>query len=145
VKYVVVTKSSELSGKFAVGMAEGKSALDAGISATTDVAIGSATDLVSDTILPTDATEELLKDGIAGVPLPAETTLTIAGRSLVKARSSDTSSEIANKITEAIKKQQHASPGKPLKLRLALGEPAMADLAIIGPDKSLPTRRWSSN
>jgi hypothetical protein len=126
---LVVKGKLEIAGNTAVGLVEGKSMAEALTSATVDATVGAVMDESLAKILKVDGvTEEISKMTLPGV-------LKVTGTGAGKTAGSRGRGAAVNKIFERPKR-----PRAVLGAPVLVGEPSLADLAIIGPDQST-TRR----
>ncbi|MEQ9569234.1 MAG: hypothetical protein RLN75_03505 [Longimicrobiales bacterium] len=144
--YAIVASKTKLeaTGKFAVALVEGKDPAEAALSAGVSTVVGLGAGKLAKKLAPDDlgAIKRLMGD--TAIPVSVRLRLDVAPGPVARTIAAEGLKVGAGKgagaVTQALTARRRASAGR--RPRLPLGDPIMADIAIMGPDSCQPPRRW---
>jgi hypothetical protein len=145
VTFVVFAKvKTEFAGNFAVALAEGKEVAEALVSAGVDTGLGALAHGVHGPFVPEAELKALLAHGIKQTPVPVDVTLKLIGAGGASALISGeaTKDAVTQQVMAAARQQKNLRGRQELTRDVAICDPVLVDLAILGPDRNTPGRNW---
>ena len=143
------TKTDAL-GTFAVGIMEGQGAGEAAFRTGVELFAGAALNKVGGKLLGADEALDAVKDSLAKVPVPFSYRLSAGQVGLMVGKAGMDSSAGGAKGAAgaalwgaANRKPKPNRQKRQMSDRFLLGDPVLADIAVIGPDRSTAPRRWN--
>ena len=145
---IIVQEKFDFMGQMGIALAEGKSIQEAAVSSTVAKAAGLGVGAVTKSLDVEDLRALSSQIGPIAMTLKAELVTPVSGKAVAqiagKAAASGVTGLASEKVSEQIMSYINSAPAKASRMDIPvpIGDPVLAELAVLGPDECRVTRYW---